>query len=79
MSTYTAPEGDTHLALGLAESAACDPTDWERWVDKVEALMGHDADGDQSEDGYSLDAFLTLWEAGRTPAQAVAEVKDVVL
>jgi hypothetical protein len=37
--TYVAPDGDDHLALGLAESAACEPTGWERWIDEVEAFM----------------------------------------
>lgn len=69
----TAPVADTHLALGLAESAACEPTDWERWVDAVEALLGHDADGDQTIDGYSLDGFYTAWKSGTTPEQALAE------
>ena len=79
MSTLPAPEYDSHLALGLAESAACAPTAWERWIDDVEILLGHDADGNQDTDGYSLDAFVMLWESGRPPTQAIAEVGQVAL
>lgn len=68
MTSYTAPDADTHLALGLSESAGTEPTAWERWIDQVEALLGHDVDG-----------FLVPWEAGRTPAQAVAEIGEVIL
>lgn len=77
MTAITAPEFDNHLALGLAESAACNPTDGERWLDAVEALLGHDIDGDQATDGYSIDAFVVLWQNGRTPEQAIAEVGEV--
>ena len=28
---------------------------WEKWAEKVEELLGHDLDGDQEEDGYSID------------------------
>lgn len=74
MTDLTAPEHDTHLALGLAESAACAPTDWERWIDRVETLLGHDADGDQATDGYSLDGLYDVWESNAAPEQAVVAV-----
>lgn len=74
---YDLTEVNPHLALGFAESAACTPTAWERWIDQVDAALGHDSDGDQATDGYSLDAFYVLWNAGRTPAQAVSEVGAV--
>lgn len=43
---------------------------WETWISKVEAIAGIDADGNLSEDGYSLDTFLDMFEAGWTPKEA---------
>ena len=65
---------DDHAALWAAESAACEPTEWERWVDELEAQLGHDVDGDATIDGYSLDGFYAQWKAGLTPAAAAASV-----
>lgn len=66
-----------HLAIYGAESAALEPTDWEGWIAEVEQILGHSADGDQLEDGYSLDAFYGLWERRLYPAAAVGEVGSV--
>lgn len=67
-----APDNNPHMALGLAESAACEPTAWERWIDDVEHLLGHSPDGDRDADGYSLDGFYEQWKAGM-PAVVAAE------
>lgn len=48
---------------------------WEKWVVKVEKLMGHDLDGDQERDGYSLDFALDAFNAGMSPRQYVESVK----
>jgi len=58
-----------HLATYVTESAALDPTAWEHWINRVEALMGHDADGDITTDG-SIDTFNDMWEAGLAPEAA---------
>ena len=58
---------DDHAAIWAHESAACEPTAWERWINEVESLLGHGADGDQSTDGYSLDGF---YENVGTPPNA---------
>lgn len=65
---------DEHAALWATESAACEPTEWERWVDELETQMGHSADGDQESDGYSLDGFYSQWKARLTPTAAAAAV-----
>ncbi|MCV7256939.1 hypothetical protein H7J86_32670 [Mycobacterium hackensackense] len=65
---------DDHAALWAAESAACEPTAWERWVDELEAHLGHSADGDQNTDGYSMDHFYAQWKSGMTAAAAAASV-----
>ncbi len=86
MSDY----GDTnpHVALGLAESAACEPSKWERWIDRVEALLttagiapAHGcqgnmrADGDGRIDGWSLDQLYDWWETGASEHDAVQRMR----
>lgn len=51
---------------------------WLNWTARVESLLGHDLDGDQSLDGYSLDAAYELWTAGYSPAVAVELIGGVV-
>ena len=58
------------MTVWEAEVAALVETDWERWIARVEALTGHSADGDQTEDGYSLDHYFDQFNAGLTPEQA---------
>jgi hypothetical protein len=65
---------DDHAAIWAYESAACEPTAWERWINEVESLLGHGADCDQSTDGYSLDGFYEMWERRLTPAAAADSV-----
>ena len=38
--------------------------DWLEWVDDVEQTIGHDLDGDQTADGYSMDWIYALWKQG---------------
>lgn len=64
--------GSDHMAIGAYESAMCEPTAWERWIDDVESLLGHSADGDEVTDGYSLDGFYEMWKHGLQPAAAAA-------
>lgn len=37
---------------------------WLAWAAKVEARLGHDLDGDQEIDGYSIDFALDAFRAG---------------
>lgn len=47
---------DNHLELGMQEShAATHVSTWQTWCEAVEAALGHDLDGTQWIDGYSLD------------------------
>jgi hypothetical protein len=48
---------------------------WLKWVKKVEKLLGHDLDGNQDCDGYSLDGAYAAWETGVTAEAMVAEIK----
>ena len=43
---------------------------WLDWADKVEELLGHDLDGDQSTDGYSIDIAFEMWDHHLSPSQA---------
>lgn len=67
--------GVDHAERWTYESSACEPTEWERWINRVEAILGHSADGDATTDGYSLDDFYTHWKAGLTPTQATAQIR----
>lgn len=48
---------------------------WMRWSDQVEKLLGHDLDGDEASDGYSIDGAFANFEAGETAENYVAEVR----
>lgn len=38
--------------------------EWLKWAKAVEKIMGHDIDGNQERDGYSIDYAYAAWEAG---------------
>lgn len=62
-----------HLALWKSETADV-TSGWEKWVDEVAAILQLDSlDGDQDEDGYSLDAAHDYYEDGLTPVAAANE------
>ena len=66
-----------HRALWLSENYVS-PTDraWEKWTAKVERILGHDLDGNEDIDGYSLDGANAAFEAGETPEAYAKEVRD---
>lgn len=68
---------DSHLATWQAETAVpASERAWLAWIGRVEALLGHSADGDQRTDGYSMDGFYALWKRGdMSPEQAVFETR----
>lgn len=39
---------------------------FERWAARAEAILGHDLDGDQETDGFSLDFAFVAFKAGMT-------------
>lgn len=47
--------------------AATQVSPFEKWAKRVEVILGHDLDGDQQRDGYSLDFALVAFENGMTP------------
>jgi len=56
-----------HLEFAAMESAALEETPWEKWCSKVEQILGHDLDGDDDVDGYSLDDAFAIYERGDKP------------
>lgn len=50
--------------------------DWIDWITDLENTIGHDLDGDQSYDGYSLDWVYQLWKEGHSVDGALALVND---
>lgn len=48
--------------------------DWIEWVTDLEETIGHDLDGDQQADGYSLDWVYQLWKKGHSVANALEAV-----
>lgn len=71
----TLDEINPHLGLCLSESYVSPrEREWEHWVRRAEKLLGHDLDGNQGTDGYSLDYAYDHFDAGDTPTDYVTEV-----
>lgn len=71
------PSLDEHpFAVFMAGESYVSPGEqaWLAWVKKVEKLLGHDLDGNQDSDGYSLGFAYAAWEAGESAAAYVAEI-----
>ena len=62
---YSSPSLDT--SFHDHEMARSDGP-WLRWCAEAERLVGHDLDGDQEEDGFSLDYAYEAFLRGVTPA-----------
>lgn len=60
-----------HLEFAAQESEALVSTSCESWLEKAERLVGHSLDGDQREDGYSLNGAVEAWRSGQSPAAYV--------
>lgn len=63
-----------HLEFAANESAALEPSAWDRWIAKAEKLIGHGLDGNEAEDGYSIDYALDAFNSGSTPHAYVTMV-----
>lgn len=46
---------------------------WLKWATDVEAVLEHGLDGDQQEDGYSIDTAFDFYEDGLTVQEAASE------
>lgn len=65
---------DDHMEIWLWEDTS--ESHWERWASRVERLIGHDLDGHQARDGYSMDETYDMYIAGLTPVEAYARIES---
>ncbi len=65
---------EAHLAFRKHELGT-DPNErkWLKWAADVEAILEHDLDGDQQDDGYSIDTAFDFYEDGLTVQEAAVE------
>ena len=68
----------TFRAHELGTDAAGKQTDlWLAWVSRVETILGHDLDGDQESDGYSIDRAHDFYADGLTSGEAATEFEAI--
>lgn len=58
------------------EREALKESAFEKWAARVEKILGHDLDGNQETDGYSLDFSLDAFNEGMTPGAYAATVRS---
>jgi hypothetical protein len=51
---------------------------WDRWVKKVEKFLGHSLDGNEEEDGYSLDFAHDAFTNGESAEDFAEEIVEAV-
>lgn len=66
-------DNDTHMQTWALENASAQgDIAWERWVARVEKLLGDTLDANERTGaGYSMDGGYDAWKAGQTPVQYV--------
>lgn len=70
-------EINPHFALWAAENyVSPHERRWERWVDKVEKILGHSLDGNQVIDGFSLDFAYDAFGTGITADSYADEIRS---
>lgn len=73
-------EINPHLGLAISESyISTGERAWLAWAAKAEKLLGHDLDGNEDRDGYSMDGAYGSFEAGVTAKAYVALVREAAL
>ena len=65
-----------HLDIWAGESTV--PSAWERWADEAERVAGVSLDGDQIDDGYSLDDAYEQYLKGQSAEDYGNEVAAIV-
>jgi hypothetical protein len=51
---------------------------WKDWTDIVEKTIGRSLDGDQDQDGYSLDIALQAWHQGESPEEYAKKLTEAI-
>lgn len=67
-------EQQSILEFRRYESDALKPSAFEKWAARVEKIVGHNLDGDQSNDGYSLDFALEMFNRGMSVKDYAASI-----
>lgn len=67
-----------HLEFAAYESAQLEDTPAERWLSRLEKLLGFDLDGDHETDGFSIDGSYDLFKEGKTIHQAAEIIKQSI-
>lgn len=64
-----------HLATWAAETAtSVEEQRWFTWIAEARRLAGHDLDGDEREDGYSIDVAHQAFRDGKTARDYVLTI-----
>lgn len=69
-----------HLATWAAETATSDEEQrWFAWIAEAQRLAGHNLDGDEREDGYSLDVAHQAFRDGKTARDYIVTIPAAAL
>lgn len=69
-----------HLATWAAEVATSpEEQTWFAWIATAQTIAGHDLDGDEREDGYSLDVAYQAFRDGKTPRDYILTIPGAAL
>jgi hypothetical protein len=64
-----------HIEFAELETASLAAgSEFEAWCEKAEKILGHDLDGDEVNDGYSLDGAFDWYDGGDTPKEYAQRV-----
>lgn len=66
---------DDHMLVWYWETYNPD-SQWDTWFLRVQRLAGHDLDGNQDTDGYSMDTTFDMYREGLTPVEAYARIES---
>lgn len=64
-----------HMVFAELESAMLEPNSFDVWLERVELEVGHNLDGDQSTDGFSIDTAFESFRKGFSPTQHATAVR----
>lgn len=67
-----------HIEFAALESAQLGLSKWDAWIKHARQLVGHDLDGDQAVDGYSLDGAHDAFERGETVHEYIGRLPPQV-
>ena len=66
------------MDFAKTETEALAPTSWDKWIVDVELRTGINLDGDETEDGYSLDTLAQWFDQGLSSQDAALRIVRIV-